>query len=189
MFESPRRTVDLIDADDATLVERAGHGDVRAFEALIRRYGPLMRAYARRVLGRSDDVDDVVQETFVAAWQQLPTLDDGAAVKSWLMRIVSRRCVDRIRLRRDHADVSDHDGAAPEHESPHRVVEARSRGEALTKTLEAMPVAQRRAWILKEMVGQSYDEIADDLELPVSTVRGLLSRARKKMISEMEVWR
>ncbi|WP_209560014.1 RNA polymerase sigma factor [Frigoribacterium sp. PvP032] len=188
MSDQPRR-VDLADADDHTLVERAGHGDVRAFEVLVRRYGPLMRSYARRVLGRSDDVDDVVQEAFVAAWKQLPSIEDPAKVKSWLMRIVSRRCVDRIRARRDHDDIADHDSEGPEHETPHRVVEARSREHALTLALEAMPDPQRRAWILKEMVGHSYDEIADDLRLPLSTVRGLLSRARKNMITEMEAWR
>jgi RNA polymerase sigma-70 factor (ECF subfamily) len=148
-----------------------------------------MRSYARRVLGRTDDVDDVVQETFVAAWQQLPSIDDTTKVKSYLMRIVSRRCVDRIRARRDHADIADHDTEAPEHETPHRVVEARSREEALTVVLDALPAPQRRAWIMKEMLGHSYDDIADDLDLPVSTVRGLLSRARKKMIIEMEAWR
>jgi RNA polymerase sigma-70 factor (ECF subfamily) len=186
--DQPRR-ISLADADDHTLVERAGHGDVRAFEVLVRRYGPLMRSYARRVLGRSDDVDDVVQETFVAAWKQLPSIDDPARVKSWLMRIVSRRCVDRIRARRDHDDIADHDAETPEHETPHRLMEAKSREQALSLALEAMPPPQRRAWILKELGGHSYDEIAEDLGLPVSTVRGLLSRARKKMITEMEEWR
>ena len=188
MTAQPRR-VDLVDADDETLVERAGHGDVRAFEVIVRRYGPLMRSYARRVLGRTDDVDDVVQETFVAAWQQLPSVDDPAKLKSWLMRIVSRRCVDRIRSRRDHADVADHESEAPEHETPHRRAEASSREAAVSQALESMPAAQRRAWILKEMLGHSYEEIADDLDLPVSTVRGLLSRARKRMIGAMEGWR
>lgn len=179
----------LQDADDATLAERAGDGDVLAFEVLIRRYGPLMRSYARRSLGRSDDIDDVVQETFVAAWQQLGTITDHARVKSWLMRILSRRCADRVRGRHDHDDIDDHDPEQSTDASPHERAETRSREQALGVALDQLPPEQRRCWILKEMLEYSYDDIAADLELPVSTVRGLLSRARKNMIVQMEGWR
>jgi RNA polymerase sigma-70 factor (ECF subfamily) len=181
--------VPLMEADDVTLAERAADGDVRAFEVLIRRYGRLMRAYARRTLGSSDEVDDVVQDTFVTAWQSLDTLADGSKVKSWLMRILSRRCIDRIRARRNHADVDDHDPAVDDAVTPYRIVEARSRAHAAQQALDGLPEAQRRCWVLKELFEYSYDDIATELDLPPSTVRGLLSRARKNMIKQMEGWR
>jgi RNA polymerase sigma-70 factor, ECF subfamily len=181
--------VALVDADDATLAERAADGEVRAFEVLVRRYGPLMRAYARRTLGRSDEVDDVVQETFVTAWGALSTLENPARVKSWLMRIVSRRSIDRIRARWDHADVDELDPAADDAVTPERIVEAGSRREAVRTALDRLPEQQRRCWIAKEVLGATYDEIAEDLGVPPSTVRGLLSRARKNMITQLEGWR
>jgi RNA polymerase sigma-70 factor, ECF subfamily len=181
--------VELVDADDATLAERAGDGDVAAFEVLVRRYGPLMRAYARRSLGSTDEVDDVVQDTFVTAWQTMERIDNPARVKSWLMRIVSRRCIDRIRARRYHDDVDETDAPAAEELTPEHVAEARSRREAVDVALENLPEQQRRTWLMKEVAGYSYEQIADELDLPPSTVRGLLSRARKNMIAQLKGWR
>ncbi|MBC7442723.1 MAG: RNA polymerase sigma factor [Ramlibacter sp.] len=174
---------------DRTLAGRAADGDVRAFEVLVRRHGPLMRVYASRVLGSNDEMDDVVQESFITAWQQLPNLDNGGAVKSWLMRIVSRKSIDRVRARRRHVDIDLTDPPAPERESPHRLVEAESQTEALTRVLAELPEDQRRCWMLRELGECSYGDIADELELPVSTVRGLLARARNTLLHEMEEWR
>ncbi len=179
----------LADLDDAVLAGRSSDGDVRAFEVLIRRYTPLLRAYARRTLGSTDELDDVVQETFITAWSRLDALDDRAKVKSWLMRILSRKCIDRIRARREHLDVTELEVAAPRHDAPDRVAEARSREEAVETALAELPEAQRRCWVMKEVLEYRYEDIAEELDLPVSTVRGLLSRARKNMIRLMEAWR
>jgi RNA polymerase sigma-70 factor (ECF subfamily) len=176
-------------ASDQTLADRAADGDVRAFEVIVRRYGPLMRVYASRVLGSNDEMDDVVQESFITAWQQLSTLHDGRAVKSWLMRIVSRKSIDRVRARRRHANIDLTEPAAPEHETPHRLAEAGSQTEALSRVLADLPEDQRRCWMLRELAECSYGEIADELGFPISTVRGLLSRARKTLLREMEEWR
>ena len=179
----------LAELDDTVLAGRSSDGDVRAFEVLIRRYTPLLRAYARRTLGSTDELDDVVQETFITAWDRLDRLDDHAKVKSWLMRILSRKCLDRIRARRFHDDVTELEVAAAAADAPDRVAEARSREEAAETALAELPEAQRRCWIMKEVLEYSYDDIAAELDLPPSTVRGLLSRARKNMIRLMEGWR
>ncbi|ROP65439.1 RNA polymerase sigma factor [Curtobacterium sp. PhB115] len=179
----------LADLDDAVLAGRSADGDVRAFEVLIRRHAPLLRAYARRTLGSTDELDDVVQDTFITAWDRLDGLEDRARVKSWLMRILSRKCLDRIRARRPHDDVTELEVAAPADGAPDRVAEARSREEAAERALAELPEAQRRCWIMKEVLEYRYEEIAAELDLPLSTVRGLLSRARKNMIRLMEGWR
>jgi RNA polymerase sigma-70 factor (ECF subfamily) len=181
--------IDVNTADDRTLAGRAADGDARAFEALVRRHGPIMRAYARRVLGSTSEVDDAVQDTFVTAWQHLPTLSDAGSVKSWLMRILSRKCIDRIRVRKDHANVDDHDQTAPDASGPSQIAEGKSREIAVSAALSRLPEDQRHCWVLKELGEYSYDDIAADMDLPASTVRGLLSRARKNLIREMEAWR
>ncbi|WP_104126845.1 RNA polymerase sigma factor [Cryobacterium sp. Y57] len=176
-------------AADHVLADRAADGDLRAFEVLVRRYGPLMRVYATRVLGSTDETDDVVQESFITAWQQLGTLDDGKAVKSWLMRIVGRKSIDRLRARRPHVNIDDTDAPAPESHAPHVLAEVESETEALARVLAALPVDQRRCWTLRELAEYSYGDIAVELNLPLSTVRGLLARARKTLLRQMEDWR
>jgi len=121
------RFVSALDsADDAIVAGRAIDGDVAAFAVLVRRYTPLMRAYVQRMMNASADVDDILQESFVTAWQRLSELEDPGRVKSWLMRIVSRKAVDRIRALRPTVDVLEIDRAAPEHSAPSRVAEARA---------------------------------------------------------------
>ncbi len=180
----------LIAAGDRILAGRAGDGDVRAFEVLIHRYGPLMRSYSRNLLGSSDEADDAVQQAFIIAWQQLSTLADPGAVKPWLMRIVNRKCLDRIRSRRPSADLDDpavlasSGGGGPEAAAQNQALQT-----ALTAVLWTLPEAQRRCWLMKEVAGYSYDDIAEELDAPASTIRGLLARARKTLIREMEPWR
>ncbi|WP_221585187.1 RNA polymerase sigma factor [Microbacterium sp. G2-8] len=178
----------LEEADDHIVAGRAADGDTAAFAVLVRRYTPMMRAYTRRIMPGSADVDDVVQEAFITAWQRLPELEEPSRLKSWLMRIVSRRAIDRIRATRPSADLVV-EPPTPESTSPTRVTEARAGIEALGQVLAELPDAQRQCWVLREFGGCSYDEIADELGIRTTTVRGLLARARQHIIVRMEEWR
>lgn len=116
-MEDERFRTALEHADDGIVAGRAMDGDVEAFAVLVRRYTPMMRAYTQRMLNASADVDDIVQESFVTAWQRFGELEDPAKVKSWLMRIVSRKAVDRIRAIRPAVDI---DSIVRLHCMPHR---------------------------------------------------------------------
>lgn len=176
-------------ADDRIVAGRAADGDTAAFAVLVRRYTPMMRAYARHIMPGTAEVDDVVQDAFITAWQRLPELQDLSKVKSWLMRITARKAVDRIRASRSHADIDDVDTSAPASAAPPRLTEARAGVAALGEALRDLPDAQRQCWVLRELGEQTYEEIAEELDVPVSTVRGLLARARKHIIVRMEQWR
>jgi RNA polymerase sigma-70 factor (ECF subfamily) len=179
----------LEDAGDRIVAGRAMDGDVDAFAVLVRRYTPMMRAYTQRMLNASADVDDIVQETFVTAWQRFPELEDPGKVKSWLMRIASHKAVDRIRRIRPTVDVDEVDRPAPLHASPSAIVEVREGVAALGAALRELPETQRECWVLREMAGYTYGEIAEELDLPLTTVRGMLARARSSLITRMEAWR
>ncbi|MEB4613715.1 RNA polymerase sigma factor [Leucobacter sp. M11] len=188
-MRSERYRSPLESADDRIVAGRASDGDTVAFAVLVRRYSPMMRAYARRILPGTAEVDDVVQYAFITAWEQFPKLEDPGRVKSWLMRITSRKAIDRIRATRTHVDVTEMEIPAPDHGTPPRQAEARAGVAALSDALRQLPDAQRECWVLREIGDYSYEEIAEELGLPVSTVRGLLSRARKDIIVRMEQWR
>ncbi len=186
---SDRYRSPLTEADDEILADRAADGDPDAFAVLVRRHAPIMRAYARRLLPGSSEVDDVVQEAFLAAWDQLDGLEDRARVRAWLIRITGRKAFDRIRATKAHSDLGEMDLPAPERMAPPRRAEARAGIAALGDAITRLPEAQRECWVLRELGDYSYDEIAAELDVPVSTVRGLLARARKDIIIRMEQWR
>ncbi len=183
-----RPRLNLDDAADSFLVERASDGDVSSFESLARRYGPLMRGYARRLTGSTADADDAVQETLLQAWNQLGKLQDGSAVKPWLMRICGRKSIDLIRKRKNTVNLDDVEpfdhGPGPE-----RAVEQDTQMRSLVEALKRLPLEQRQCWVLKEMGGQSYEDIAKTLDTTTDSVRGRLSRARTTLMKEMEDWR
>ncbi|MGK9147610.1 RNA polymerase sigma factor [Plantibacter flavus] len=176
-------------ATDRTLVERCVDGDTRAFEVIINRYGRMMKAYAVRLTRSAADGDDVVQEALISAWKRIDTLEDGATVKSWLMRIVSRRAIDLMRQRKDTESTDDAIIEAPERDGPERKAEASSQLGALSAALDRLPAGQQQAWVLREIGGYSYEEIAEQLGQTVASVRGSLARARTTLVREMEGWR
>ncbi|RPF20890.1 RNA polymerase sigma factor [Myceligenerans xiligouense] len=176
-------------ADDRIVAGRAADGEVAAFAVLVRRYAPMMRAYARRILNAGTDVDDVVQEAFVTAWQRLPELEDPGRVKNWLMRIAGRKALDRVRASRPQVSVDLVEPRAPARASPPDIVEARAGVDALGAVLRTLTDTERKCWVLREVGGYSYDEIGAELDIPVSTVRGALARARRHIIVRMDGWR
>jgi len=153
----------------------------------VRRHGALVAAYAARIVSPGD-VDDVVQDTFISAWQDLPSLEKPAAVRSWLITVATRKSVDRLRAKRDQSSINEHD-VEDSADGPAQTAVASSLDEALSRALSALPEDQRRCWVLREVAGLGYQEIADELGLPVTTVRGLLARSRKALVREMEAWR
>lgn len=179
----------LADAPDAVLAERAGDGDTAAFELLARRHGPLMRAYARRLTRSWDEADDVVQDSLVTAWKDLGTLQEGAAVTAWLLKIVSHRAVDAGRRRKTHANLYDQPDAADSKPTPDAAAVTGAAQQALNNALLRLPEEQRRCWVLKEFGGLSYEDIAAALGISATSVRGRLARARITLVKEMEEWR
>ena len=175
-------------ASDGLLAARSADGDSVAFGVLVRRLAPALRAYATRLTGSAADADDAVQEALISAWGALPGLEDPAKVRSWLFSIVSRKATDRIRARKPTAELDaerDEDTA----EGPEEHAVSSSRLDALAAVLDALPEGQRQCWVLKEMGGFSYEEIAEQLDMSVTTVRGKLARARVSVVREMEAWR
>jgi len=175
-------------ASDAVLAERSADGDAIAFGILVRRHVQFLRAFATRLTGSSADADDAVQDALIAAWAQLGSLDDPSKVRTWLASIVSRKAIDRVRSRRPTAAL-DETSTEPVSRGPESRAVTTSQLDALSAVLSALPEAQRQCWVLKEVGGLSYDEIAERLGVTPTVVRGRLARARATVVTEMEAWR
>lgn len=176
--------------DDLTLVVRARDGDVRAYEQLVRRYqGPMFRL-AVRMLASRGDAEDVVQEVFLTAWRNLANLHAEAAFVGWLYRTTTNRCLNVIRARHATVDV---DLAQRESQSagsrPERTVEVSEQLAAVTAALQRLTGEQRACWLLREVHGRSYEEIAQAVGVTITTVRGRIARARAQLTEMMAPWR
>jgi len=174
---------------DGVLVSLSMAGDARAFSALFHRYQPAMRRYAVHLLGSNADADDVVQEAMIAAWQKLPTLQNPNLVRTWLMRIVRNRSIDRLRSGRPEQLPLDDELPIAERSCPADIVLTLFESQALDLAVRELPPLQRIAWVRREYAGCSYSDIAQELDVPSSTVRGLLARARCRLARELEAWR
>jgi len=177
----------LMDEADSVLVDFAIAGNQTAFAILVRRYRPMMHGYAMRTLGSNAESDDVVQETFITAWEKLPTLKDGDHLKAWLMRVVRNKSIDRLRKRHPFTVEIDENTPAIL-DSPFAVVETLLQYDALSLALSGLPTNQRRAWLMREFSGGTYSVIAGELNVSVSTVRGLLARSRHTLARELAAW-
>ncbi|MET4673147.1 RNA polymerase sigma-70 factor (ECF subfamily) [Streptomyces sp. PvR018] len=185
------RAPEGVRADEALLVVRAGEGDEEAFEVLVRRHSPAMLQLAVRLLGDRADAEDAVQDAFVSAWRKLPEFRRDASFYTWLYRIVTNRCLNRLRSRRPAADLdSVPEQAAPEHQaSPARAVESRAAADALAGAMAGLSPEQRVCWVLREMQGLSYESIADTVGISLQAVRGRVFRARRYLTEAMSAWR
>ena len=189
MIRPETTAAQLAAVPDALLAARAGDGDTGAFEALARRHGPLMRAYARRLTESFTDADDVVQESLVLIWSGIGELREPAAVKTWMMRITAHCAVDLLRRRRNHSNIEALAEEAGQGPTPEAAAVAEAGIAALAAALARLPEEQRRCWTLRQMGGLSYQEIAETLDISTESVRGRLARARITLTKEMEDWR
>jgi RNA polymerase sigma-70 factor (ECF subfamily) len=181
---------DDVTLDDVTLVVRAREGDMRAYEQLVRRYqGPIFRL-AMRMLASRGDAEDVVQEVFLTAWRSLAGLHEDAAFVGWLYRMATNRCLNVIRARHATVDVDlaqqESRGAGSR---PERTVEVSVQLAAVTEALQRLTGEQRACWLLREVHGRSYEEIAQAVGVTTTAVRGRIARARAQLTEMMAPWR
>jgi RNA polymerase sigma factor (sigma-70 family) len=147
---------------------------------------PHLRAVAYRMLGSTAEADDAVQE----AWLRLSRSDAGEIenLGGWLTTVVARVCLNALRARRRHGEeplgphvpdpvIDAADGSSPEHEA----LLADSVGLALLVVLETLPPAERLAFVLHDMFGVPFDEIAPIVDRSPEAARQLASRARRRV--------
>ncbi|WP_443056395.1 RNA polymerase sigma factor [Streptomyces sp. NBC_00667] len=178
------------DLPDGLLTVRAGEGDEDAFAVLVRRHGGRLLALAQRLLGSPTDAEDAVQDAFISAWRQLPEFHQHASFGTWMYRIVTNRCLNMKRVRRPLSlDTLPEPAAADPGSSPPRVAESEAAAAALSRALLELGPELRVCWVLRELHGLSYAEIAHVVGSSEQTVRGRLFRARRALMEAMRPWR
>lgn len=166
---------------DAALVVAAKAGEGWAQEALFRRHAPRLNGLAFRVMGRDDEIDDLVQDTFIAALSSLGSLEKPDAFASWVSGILVRQAYKKIRHRRmlrrlglgRGAGAIDLDTLVAPTATPERAMELR----ALYTVLESMPADLRIPLVLHRVEGHGLEEVAALMDMSLATVKRRIAEA------------
>jgi RNA polymerase sigma-70 factor, ECF subfamily len=160
----------------------ARDGDRTALLDAMRASQPDVWRLARHLVG-ADDADDVTQDTFVRAWRALPAYRGDASARTWLLAITRRACADSIRRtvrRRTLAERMRHDRSRTAHGQA-------DPGDAhsLQELVDELAPDQREAFVLTQVVGCSYAEVAAICRVPIGTVRSRVARARERLVERI----
>ena len=165
-------------------------GNVNDFEKLVTAYEKNVYNIALRMVGDPEDAADMTQETFIKAYRALSGFRGDSKFSSWLYRIASNVCLDFLRSRSRHPQVSlstvDEDDRAtfelPDmRQNPEEQLMKKLGMEAVHRGLEQLPEQQRQILVLRELGGLSYAELAQTLGLEEGTVKSRIFRARKRL--------
>ena len=172
---------------EAALIQRAQKGDQDAFAVLVSAHQRYVYNLALRVVRDENEALDLTQETFVRAWTALPNFRGQSQFRTWLYRITTNLCYNRLPgLRRSLADLgddviaeiteSDHTPANPAHE-----FESNETRVHLYKAIDELDSNYKLLITLRYQNELSYEEIASTLNLPLGTVKTGLFRAKEKL--------
>ncbi len=175
-------------ADEAEIIRRCLAGDERAHRELMRRYERPVFSVALRMLRQREDAEDVTQETFVRMFRALARYDPTRPFSSWLFTITSRLCIDLLRRRkirpvplvRQEAGSSEEETVDVPDTAPGPDVTAQHQEEErnVQDLIDSLPPHYRIVVLLRHQQDLAYEDIAEQLGLPLGTVQARIHRAR-----------
>lgn len=178
---------DRLDADvDRWLVDKVRAGDIDAYEVLVRRHRGRIYRIALRMMGDPHDAEDVAQDVVIQVWTALAGFTGSSTFTTWLYRIVVNRCLNKLRRQRHTRPVLDTD-PSPEGGAEDMVV-AKHRAQAALSAVAALPPDQRAVFVLHQIEGLSYREVAAVINTSEDAVRGRLHRARTNLLHALREW-
>jgi len=173
---------------DEQLVARVQKGDKRSFDLLVLKYQHKVLSLVRRYVKDHAEAEDVAQEAFVKAYRAIGNFRGDSAFYTWLYRIAVNTAKNFLdaRKRRPASDVDIDevgDFAFSEflrvEETPESLLATQDLHRVVEEALAALPEELRKALLLRELDGLSYEEIAETMDCPIGTVRSRIFRARE----------
>lgn len=178
--------------DERELIEACRAGRVEAFGRLVVRYKDRLYPTLLRFTGNAEDALDLIQDTFLRAYQKIDRFHGESSFYTWVYRIAVNLALSERRKRRppirlsdipsfDPADAADDPGRS----DPSSRLERREREQMVQKALDQLPPDFRAVVVLKDLEGLRYEKIAEILDIPVGTVRSRLHRGRAELRSRL----
>lgn len=178
--------------DEATLVSQAREGDARAFGELVRRYEGKIFRLAQHVTQNREDAEDVLQETFMKAYEHLDQFQGNSKFYTWIVRIAVNQALMKLRRRKTDKSVSIDENIdtgedtivreiAAWDEDPEQRFGRDELGEILDTAIQSLDTPYRSVFVLRDIEELSTEETADALGLSVPAVKSRLLRARLQL--------
>lgn len=178
--------------NEKTLLKKARNGDIEAFELLVEDYQKKVFNVAYRMMGNSEDANDLVQEALIRIFKSIKNFKEQSSFSTWVYRIVTNVCLDELRRRKNKftisidEDIKLEDGNVKrqiESEGPtlEESLESKEIQDIVTKAIEELSNEHKTVIVLRDIQGFSYDEISDIMKCPEGTVKSRINRARKAL--------
>ena len=176
--------------------DKADAGLVIPFEELFQRYHSMVFSLLHRILGDREEALDASQEVFLSIYQKMSAFRGDSSIKTWIYRIAVNRAYHRCRLWnriKRHATISleEHlsaDGRfssandrVANGQSPEEILLLREERLQIESALQKLPIKQRVALIMRDVEGLSYEEIAENLQVSLGTVKSRIARGREEL--------
>lgn len=168
---------------------------VRDFERMVLPHRDALYGHALSLTHNPDEAEDLVQETTLRALRGFGSFRADGPIRAWLLTILRNLFINGYRTRvRAPRSVSldaleNPDPVVPVEPSPERQVFSRMENEALARAVANLPDEYREVLVLSDMRGMSYQEISEQIGVPIGTVRSRLSRARSRVRRALFAWR
>ena len=166
---------------DFGVLRKAQRGDERAFSLIVRAYEVPIFNYVLRLVGDRSLAEDLTQEVFLRVYQGLPSFSLRSRFTTWLFQVTKNRVLDELRAfeRRPRAVVAIED--IPPLEAVDAPLEQVEEMDAVWRAIQELNVDLKMALLLRDVVGLSYNEIADSLEITLATVKWRIYKAREEV--------
>lgn len=188
--------------EDRELLSRAQAGDMAAFEALVERHRDNVYGLAFRMTRSEADAAEITQDTFLSAYQHLPSFRGDAAFGSWVYRIAANNALMRLRHQKVKTAAEEElrgpefteRGSLTEFPRPEWMRAAEDHvldqelGKAIQQATDALPEAYREVFLLKDVDGLSYEQIAEITGDSVAAIKSRLHRARLALRETIEAF-
>ena len=163
------------------VINRAKQGDQRAFETLVTEYEQKVYSLAYHYVGSEQDAMDICQEVFLRVYRFLPQFSGESRFSTWLYRVTSNACKDFLRKKGSRMEVSLSQEGEEEDYTPENVLEQKEMRRQIEESLHQLSPDHREILVMRDVLGLSYEEIANSLDLEEGTVKSRISRAREKL--------
>ena len=183
--------------DDLLIVQRVQAGDKLAFNLLVNKYHRRVARLLTRMVRNQEDIEDIVQETFIKAYRAIGNFRGDSAFYTWIYRIAintaknllvtqGRRPSTLKEANDDDNETFEDNAALSNIDTPESLYQTKQIGEAVNEAMAALPEELRSAIVMREIDGLIYEEIAIAMDCPIGTVRSRIFRARESIAAKIK---